>query len=129
MICFDTNIIVYIANGTLTEDIINNTPIIYPSIVQIEALGYSNIKSIEEQKVRDLLKSMTNIPLTDTIIEIAVRLRQNKKMNLGDAIVAATALENDCQLWTANTEDFEHIDELNLFNPLDKLSPDNTLKK
>jgi predicted nucleic acid-binding protein len=41
-----------------------------------------------------------------------------KKMSLGDALIAATALENDCVLWTANIEDFEHIDGLRLHNPL-----------
>jgi predicted nucleic acid-binding protein len=39
-------------------------------------------------------------------------------MSLGDAIIAATALENDCVLWTANIEDFAHIDGLRLRNPL-----------
>ena len=118
MICLDTNIIIYIANATLGEDIVGNEPIVYPSIVHIESLGYPTIKSVEEQRIRELLATFTNIPLTDTIIEIAVNLRQSKNMSLGDAIVAATAIDNDCLLWTANTKDFEHIDGLDLLNPL-----------
>lgn len=117
MICLDTNIIIYIANGTLGEDIVGNDPIVCPSIVHIESLGYPSIKSIEEQKIRELLATLTIIPLTDTIIEIAIKLRQGDKMSLGDAIVAATALESSSQLWTANTKDFEHIDGLDVFNP------------
>jgi predicted nucleic acid-binding protein len=39
-------------------------------------------------------------------------------MSLGDAIVAATAIENNCELWTANTGDFKHIEGLKLVNPL-----------
>jgi toxin FitB len=120
MICFDTNIVIYIANGTLGEDIVGNEPIVYPSIVHIESLGYPSIRSIEEQRVRELLATLTTIPLTDTIIEIAIKLRQSKKMSLGDAIVAATALESNSQLWTVNTKDFEHIDGLDMFNPLAK---------
>ena len=118
MICFDTNIIIYIANRTLEESIIQNEPIIYASILRIEALGYQNIRSIEEQRIKELLATITEIPLTEPIIENAVRLRQQKKMSLGDAIVAATALENDGELWTANTDDFAGIDNLKLFNPL-----------
>jgi hypothetical protein len=118
MICFDTNIIIYIANGSLSEDIVSDEPIVCPSIVHIESLGYPNIRSIEEQKVRELLATLTTLPLTDMIIERAIRLRQGKKMSLGDSIVAATALEHNSKLWTANTKDFEHIDGLDMFNPL-----------
>jgi len=118
MICFDTNIVIYIANGRLGEDIVSNEPIICPSIVHIESLGYSNIRSIEEQRVRELLYTLTTIPLTEPIIERAIKLRQDKKMSLDDAIVAATALESSSQLWTANIKDFEHIEGLNLLDPL-----------
>jgi predicted nucleic acid-binding protein len=120
MICFDTNIIIYIANGTLGEDIVGDEPIIYPSIVFIESLGYPSIKSIEEQRIRELCATLTTAPLADNIIESAIKLRQDKKMSLGDSIVAATALENNSQLWTVNTRDFEHIEGLDILNPLQK---------
>jgi hypothetical protein len=120
MVCFDTNIIIYIANGTLGENIVGNEPIVCPSIVHIESLGYPSIRSIEEQRIRELLATLTTIPLADTIIEIALKLRQGKKMSLGDSIVAATALESNSQLWTVNTKDFEHIDGLDILNPLTK---------
>lgn len=118
MICFDTNVLIYIANNTLGESIVKNEPIVYPSISRIEALGYPNIRSIEEQRVRILLGTLTEMPLTDTIIELAVRLRQQKKISLGDAIVAATATEHNCTLWTANEKDFAHIEDLRIHNPL-----------
>ena len=122
MVCFDTNIIIYIANGTLGENIVGNEPIVCPSIVHIESLGYPSIRSIEEQRIRELLATLTTIPLADTIIEIALKLRQGKKMSLGDSIVAATALESNSQLWTVNTKDFEHIDGLDILNPLTTVS-------
>lgn len=117
MICFDTNIIIYLAKGTLDESIIGNEPIIYAAILRIEALGYHNIRSIEEQKVRELLRTLTEIPLTEAIVERAIKLRQQKKMSLGDTIVAATALEKGCTLWTVNEEDFAHIEGLSIHNP------------
>ena len=39
-------------------------------------------------------------------------------MSLGDAIIASTALVNDLDLWTANTDDFKNIEGLKLHNPL-----------
>ncbi len=68
--------------------------------------------------LQKILLGYDKIHLTDEIINRAVSLRQHKKMGLGDAIVAASALSNDCTLWTANTEDFAHISDLKLFNPL-----------
>jgi predicted nucleic acid-binding protein len=41
-------------------------------------------------------------------------------MSLGDSIIAATALEHGLSLWTANIDDFTHIEGLDLFNPLTK---------
>lgn len=41
-------------------------------------------------------------------------------MSLGDAIIAATALENDLTLATANIKDFKHIEGLKLINPMTK---------
>jgi predicted nucleic acid-binding protein len=118
MICFDTNIIIYIANGSLDESIVTDDLIVYPSIARIESLGYANIRSIEEQKIRGLLKTLDEIPLTDAVIERSIMLRQDKRMNLGDAVVAATAIENNCELWTANVDDFSHIQDLKIVNPL-----------
>lgn len=118
MICFDTNVVIYLGNRTLDEDVIGSEPICYASVSYIEALGYSDILAAEEQRIEELFNSMIEIPLNAPIIRLAVRLRQLKKMSLGDAIIAATALENDCVFWTANIEDFMHIDELRLYNPL-----------
>ena len=118
MICFDTNIIIYISNGTLNEEIIGSDPICYASITFIEALGYSEILSAEEQRITKFLATITEISLSETIIRTATRLRQLNKMTLGDSIIAATALENGKVLWTANIDDFKHIEGLELINPL-----------
>lgn len=118
MLCFDTNIIIYLGNQTLDESVISKEPICYASATLIEALGYPDILAAEEQRIKELFDTMVEIPLSVSIIQTAVQLRQLKRMSLGDAIVAATALENNCVLWTANVEDFAHIDGLRLHNPL-----------
>lgn len=129
MICFDTNIIIYIAIGSLSDKIVTRVPIFYPSIVRIESLGYANIRSVEEQRIRQLLATLSEVPLTESITERAIQLRQNNKMSLGDSIVAATAIERNCELWTANTSDFEHIAELKLYNPMDAISNESINKR
>ena len=118
MICFDTSIIIYIGNGTLNEEIIGSDPICYASITFIEAIGYSEILSAEEQRITEFLATITEISLSETIIRTATRLRQLNKMTLGASIIAATALENGKVLWTANIDDFKHIEGLELINPV-----------
>jgi predicted nucleic acid-binding protein len=118
MVCFDTNIIIYLGNQTLDASIIGKEPICYASASLIEALGYPDILAAEEHRIMELFGTMIEIPLNSSVIQTAVKLRQLKRISLGDAIVAATAIENDCVLWTANIDDFVNIDGLRLHNPL-----------
>ena len=58
------------------------------------------------------------LPLTDTVAEQAIALRQQRRMGLGDAIIAATAMIHNLALVTHNTEDFRWITGLHLLDPL-----------
>jgi toxin FitB len=78
------------------------------SITKIETLGFSRIHANELLLLETLFDESYNLPLTEDIVERAIKLRQAKSMSLGDAIIAASALEHDSELWTANEEDFSH---------------------
>ncbi len=56
-------------------------------------------------------------PLDTAVIERAIALRQENKIGLADAIIAATALVHDLPLVTRNEEDFKHITTLRVVNP------------
>nr|VFK53924.1 MAG: PIN domain-containing protein [Candidatus Kentron sp. TUN]VFK55822.1 MAG: PIN domain-containing protein [Candidatus Kentron sp. TUN] len=58
------------------------------------------------------------LPVSYPIIEQAISLRQQRKMSLGDALIAATALAHDLELATANTNDFDWIEDLDVINPV-----------
>ena len=118
MILLDSNIFIYLANGMLERKIIIDKDIAHASITKIEALGFSRIHANELLLLETLFEESYNLPLTEDIVERAIKLRQAKSMSLGDAIIAASALEHDYELWTANEEDFVHIDGLRLHNPL-----------
>jgi toxin FitB len=118
MIVLDTNTFIYLANGTLDIQAVKNTDLAFPSIVKIEALGYAHITVAEQSYLEALLSECQQLELEESVIRRAIRLRQQSKMSLGDSIVAATALEYDCELWTADEEDFIHVDGLRIHNPL-----------
>ena len=54
--------------------------------------------------------------MSDEIAEIAIQLRQKKKMTLGDSIIAATAIHKNIPLLTNNIKDFKHIENLVLIS-------------
>jgi predicted nucleic acid-binding protein len=60
---------------------------------------------------------LTVLPLDQPVLEQAVLLRQQRKMGLGDALVAATALVHRRTLVTRNTADFAWVDGLQLLDP------------
>lgn len=118
MIILDTNIFIYLANGTLDVKNLKNTDLAFPSIVKVEALGYAQITVAEQSYLEALFAECQQLDLEESVLQRAIRLRQQQKMSLGDSIVAASALEYDCELWTANEEDFAHIDGLRTHNPI-----------
>ena|SRR5688572_32985007 len=119
MILLDTNVFIYLANGSINAEQLNDD-IAFASVTKIEALGYSHITVAEQSYLEGLFVECEQIDLDESIIQRAIRLRQQVRLSLGDAIIAATAIENDCKLWTANTEDFLHVEGLRLHNPLAK---------
>ena len=82
-------------------------------------LGYHVISEEELTELRIFFDSTPVLSITTKVAERAVWLRQTRNMKLGDAFIAATALENRLKLVTKNTEDFKWIDSLNLTGPLE----------
>jgi predicted nucleic acid-binding protein len=121
VIILDTNIFIYLANGILESEVILDKDISHASITKIEALGFSKIPANELLLLNAFFDQSYGFDLTNSVIDLAIRLRQAKSMSLGDSIIAATALENNLILWTANTNDFNHIDDLELYNPIKDL--------
>ena len=118
MVVFDTNIFIYAGTGQLNISKIFGVKACYASITVIETLGYHEITSTEQRKLMQILEAYQRIDLSESIIQLAIVLRQDKKMSLGDAIIATTAIELNYPLWTVNTRDFSHIKDLRLFDPL-----------
>jgi toxin FitB len=121
MIC-DTNILIYAAEAgdTLCSPFVESPQALIASITRIELLGFPGFGALaqdRQDRLREIIATTVEMPLDSEIINRAITLRQQKKMSLGDAIIAATALEFDMPLVTRNTDDFKHIAGLRLVNP------------
>ena len=93
----------------------------YASISKIEVLGYPELKQKEKELLESLFAMGQKIALTDSIEVKAIQLRQQRRIKLGDATIAATALVENLVLVTRNVEDFKKIKGLRLLNPYEKI--------
>ena len=60
------------------------------------------------------------LPLSQAVLDQAVALRQQRKMSLGDALIAGTALVHGLTLVTRNVDDFQWVQGLTLLNPFEE---------
>lgn len=65
--------------------------------------------------VDKLCSGFTILPIDTHISKNAGKIRAYYQLSLGDAIIAATAIENDCELVTLNLKDFKKTQNLKLF--------------
>ena len=99
VVVLDTNIFIYQANGLLKNPLsLGNFAI--SLITEIEAFGYKNLTPETESILRALHASVTTIGIDEQIKEEAIRLRKSFTIRTPDAIVVATALVLEAQLYT-----------------------------
>lgn len=119
----DSNIIIYAAQPeweSVRKFIEANTPAV-SLISYVETLGYHQLKLKEQQFLTEFFEASVILPITDDIAKTATQLRQQRRMTLGDALIAGTALVHDYALVTRNVNDFRWIDGLAIIDPLDRV--------
>ncbi len=119
----DSNAIIYSVKpefDALRQLIAKNNPAV-SAISYVEVLGYHRLTASDKEDFIDFFGTAQIISVSQPVLEQAVALRQQRKMSLGDSIIAATALLNDLTLVTANIADFRWIDNIELMNPLTEL--------
>jgi predicted nucleic acid-binding protein len=79
----------------------------------IEFLGYKNITPQSEA----FISLATVIEINKNIIDTCIALRKSKRIDLPDAIIAATALNQNLIIVSRNTKDFENIEGLQIIDP------------
>jgi predicted nucleic acid-binding protein len=84
---------------------------------------YHQLDDEERQYWEAFFRLVRVLPLSPAVLDEAVALRQQRKMSLGDALVAGTALAHRLTLVTRNVEDFQWIQGLSLLNPFDTAPP------
>lgn len=121
----DSNILIYAAQPAhthLRQFIAMHVPAV-SAVSYVEVLGYHQLDDEERHYLEAFFRLARVLPLSHPVLDQAVALRQQRKMSLGDALVAGTALAHGLTLVTRNVEDFHWIQGLSLLNPFDIAPP------
>ncbi|HEX8905427.1 MAG TPA: type II toxin-antitoxin system VapC family toxin [Longimicrobiaceae bacterium] len=120
MILVDSNIIIYASDAAywqLREKVIKAAPAV-SAISFVETLGYHQLAAQQKKGLEEFFAVAEMLPIDGPVLDQAVRLRQMKRMSLGDALIAGTALVHGLTLATRNVRDFRWISGLTVTDPL-----------
>jgi len=116
----DSNIIIYAAQSEHAElrDFITTYAPMVSAVSYVEVLGYHKLSESRAALLNKFFATATMLPIDQDVLDQAVHLRQQHKMSLGDALIAATAIVHRLTLVTHNVTDFDWIAGLTILDPL-----------
>jgi predicted nucleic acid-binding protein len=91
----DSNIVIYAtqpANDWLRTEVLSQ-PFAVSQVTRVEVLGWHKMTPQDKADLEIFLDAGLVLSITDAIADRAIALRQARKLSLGDALIAATALE------------------------------------
>lgn len=118
-ILLDSNIVIYSSNADydFLRQRLAPYDLVVSDISRLEVLGFSRITELEKRYFNEFFEAVECFIITPQIINHAIMLRQIKKMSLGDAIIASTALLHNLPIMTRNDSDFNWVQGLQVVNP------------
>jgi tRNA(fMet)-specific endonuclease VapC len=123
VILCDTNILIKLLRGDESIkknlDKIGSRNIGFSIITHAEILYGTKKKDFDE--IRRLLSDFKTYHITEETSKIfngiVVNYISSHRIQIPDALIAATAIVNDVQLYTENRKDFDFIPEIRLYKP------------
>ena len=109
----DTNALLYLLSGNNCMQAYLSCKLGVSIISEMELLSFPDINQEDETIIRSLIKECFLLELNQQIKNKTIFLRKKYRIKLPDAIIAATAIENNITLLTAD-KGFNKITELNL---------------
>lgn len=108
----DTNIALYLLNGDTTiAELLDGRDIHVSFITELELLGFQDLIENDRSIIEELLSNCIIVDLNQAIKRITIDLKQQYKLKLPDAIIAATSIYMNLPLISAD-KDFELIPDI-----------------
>jgi len=122
-IVIDTNIIIYYIQGQKKAiDVLNRLQKksikMYISVItELELFAYIKMSESEKNNINEILDLVEIVTVDTKIARTAGFLkRQNKRLDIADILIAATAKELDIPLLTNNIRDFQSLKGINVLS-------------
>jgi hypothetical protein len=122
-VLIDSNIFIdhfrgYAAATNFLESLPQTKSVLFSAITEAELVAGKDCADPErKEQVLHLLYRWNKIPVTNPIAILAGDITREYGLELGDAIIAASAILNDAELITKNTKDFGKVKELKIQAP------------
>jgi predicted nucleic acid-binding protein len=110
MFTLDSNVLIAYLNGDkkVVEQLMRwrNTGARFfiSAITEVEVLALPHLTRDELRKIDRFLKDFTVIPVDSQLARLAAHIRRNRKINLGDSVIVATAQLTNSALVTLDRE-------------------------
>lgn len=118
----DSNVIIDYVSNRIPEksakqlDIYFNSNFSVSIISKIEVLGF-NTQEYELEQLKSFIQLSSIVYINEAVADKTIEIRRMKRIKLPDAIIAATALLQNCILLSHNTTDFNKIEGLQVLDP------------
>ena len=110
----DTNIILYLLNGSKTlAELLNGKQFYISVITELELLAYKDITAQEGKVINDFISECKIISINNAIKQETINIRKKYSIKLPDSIIIATATYLDLPIITSD-KGFKKVDELTL---------------
>lgn len=116
----DSNIIIYVAKKQVDPGgfIQPEDELFISDISYMETLGYPFSDENEKRETEALLDILFRFSIEESIVQKVVEIKQQRRIKLPDAIIAATAIVHNCAIVTRNVSDFQNFAGLVVINPM-----------
>ena len=118
----DSNVIIDYVSNRIPEksakqlDIYFNSNFSVSIISKIEVLGFNTL-DYEMEQLESFIQLSSIVYMDEAVADKTIEIRRMKRIKLPDAIIAATALVQNCILLSHNTTDFNKIEGLQVLDP------------
>ena len=118
----DSNVIIDYVSNRIPEksakqlDIYFNSNFSVSIISKIEVLGF-NTQEYELKQLESFIQLSSIVYIDEAVADKTIEIRRMKRIKLPDAIIAATALVQNCILLSHHTTVFNKIEGLQVLDP------------
>lgn len=119
MFLLDSNIIIYAVKPGFdaVRKFIAANSVIVSWVSYVEVLGYTKLNAADRKDFEQFFALAHKLPLSEPVLQKAAELKQIRKISLGDALIASSAITAQAVLATSNGDDFKWIKGLQIVDP------------